>query len=75
MAPKADRLKKPTTVLDRSKVSEAMIQNMVTQGMLAARAARPHLKGESAAHPLKDEVNVFRDFFLAGLRFPLTTYD
>jgi hypothetical protein len=48
---------------------------MVTQGMLAARAARPPLKGESAARPLKDEVNVFRDFFLAGLRFPYWLMD
>lgn len=71
MAPKVDPPKKPTTILGVSRVNEAMIANMVECRMLVAGAARPPLKDPIMAKPEDEEVVIFHDFFIAGLRFPV----
>ena len=48
-----------------------MIEDLEKRGVLEAGMARPPPDGEIEAKPHSDEVVVFRDFFIAGLRFPL----
>lgn len=59
------------TVLGHSSMIEGLIANMVSLGMLTKGAARAPPLDEISAHPEDDEVVVFRDFFIAGLRFPV----
>jgi len=47
-----------------------MIEDLEKRGVLEAGMARPPLDGEIEAKPHSDKVVVFRDFFIAGLRFP-----
>ena len=44
---------------------------METRGVLEVGLARAPPAGETEAKPYPDEVMVFRNFFIAGLRFPL----
>lgn len=71
MALKLHHPKKLTTVLGWSKVDEAIVANMVTKTMISTGAARAPPPDQSVAEPRKDEVIVFRDFFLAGLQFSM----
>jgi hypothetical protein len=72
MAPTADRPKlHPITALDRSSMTEGLITNMVSLGMLQEGDGRAPLPEETSAHLHDDEVVVFCDFFVAGLRFPM----
>ena len=48
-----------------------MIEDMEKWGVHKNGLARAPLAGETEAKPQSDEVVVFRDFFIAGLRFPL----
>jgi len=61
----------PTFDLGKSYMTQAMIEDMVSRGILEAGLARAPLTGETEAKPHSDEVVVFPDFFIAGLRFPL----
>ena len=52
-------------------MTEAMIQDIERRGVLEVGYARAPPVGETMAKPRLDEVLVFHDFFVAGLRFPL----
>ena len=52
-------------------MTQGMIEYLEKQGVVGAGLARPPPAGETEAKPRSDEVVVFRDFFTAGLRFPL----
>ena len=52
-------------------MTQGMIEDLEKRGVLEAGMARPPPDGEIEAKPQPDEVVVFRDFFIAGLRFPL----
>lgn len=52
-------------------MTQGMIEDLERQGVLGAGMARPPPEGEIEAKPRFDEVVVFRDFFIAGLSFPL----
>jgi hypothetical protein len=52
-------------------MTQAMIEDMERRGVLEIGFARAPPVGETVAKPHPDEVVVFRDFFTAGLRFPL----
>ncbi|RLN25602.1 hypothetical protein C2845_PM07G04800 [Panicum miliaceum] len=72
MAPKADRPKQSQTiVLGHSSMTKALIANMVSLSMLVEGGASAPLRDETTANPQDDEIVVFRDFFIAGLRFPV----
>ena len=61
----------PTKVLRKSYMTQGMIEDLEKRGVLEAGMARPPPDGEIEAKPHSDEVVVFHDFFIAGLRFPL----
>jgi hypothetical protein len=72
MAPKADRPKQPpTTTLGHTRMIEGLIANMVSLGMIADSDGRAPSSGETSANPHDDEVVIFCDFFIMGLRFPV----
>ena len=48
-----------------------MTRDMETCGVLEAGFAHESPAGQTTARPRPNEVVVFRDFFAAGLRFPL----
>jgi hypothetical protein len=52
-------------------MTQAMIEDMESRGVLEAGLARAPPAGEIEAKPHPDKVVVFQDFFIAGLRFPL----
>ena len=52
-------------------MTQAMIEDLESRGILGAGLARAPPAGETSAHPERDEVVVFRDFFFAGIRVPL----
>ena len=61
----------PTKILGKSYMTQDMIEDLERRGVLGAGMARPPPDGEIEAKPQPDEVVVFRDFFISGLRFPL----
>jgi len=61
----------PTKILGKSYMTQDMIEDLERRGVLGAGMARPPPEGEIEAKPHPDEAVVFRDFFIAGLRFPL----
>ena len=63
MAPRERTRAPPTCSLEKSGVTDMMTRDMETCGVLEA--------GQTTARPRPNEVVVFRDFFAAGLRFPL----
>jgi hypothetical protein len=52
-------------------MTPAMIRVMEKRDILEAGFVRAPPTGETSAKPHPDEVIIFRDFFTAGLRFPL----
>ena len=52
-------------------MTQAMIKDMERRGLLEVGLARAPPAGETEAKHQPDEVVVFRDFFIASLRFPL----
>ena len=67
-----DRARFPLTkILGKSYMTQGMIEDLEKRGVLEAGMARPPPDGEIEAKPQPDKVVVFRDFFIAGLRFPL----
>ena len=52
-------------------MTRGMIEDLERRGVLGVGMARPPPESEIEAKPNHDEVVVFRDFFIAGLRFPL----
>ena len=61
----------PTKVIGKSYMTRGMIEDLERRGVLGVGMARPPPEGEIEAKPNHDEVIVFRDFFIAGLHFPL----
>ena len=61
----------PTKVIGKSYMTRGMIEDLERRGVLGVGMARPPPEGEIEAKPNHDEVIVFRDFFIAGLCFPL----
>jgi hypothetical protein len=70
MAPKKDKTP-PSSVLGSTKMSQAMVMEMEERGVIAPSAVRVPPKKKVYAKAEPDEVIVFKDFFSAGLRFPL----
>ena len=70
MAPKKSKFP-PTTFFGQTKMTLAMLQEMENQGILTPGLGRVPLETDTYAKPREDEVVVFKDFFPAGLRFPL----
>ena len=52
-------------------MTQGMIEDLEKRVVLEAGMARPPPDGEIEAKPQPNDVVVFRDFFIAGLRFPL----
>jgi len=72
MALKTDLSNGPTTtILGLSKMTPALLDDLVRRGFISADDVRAPPKGETIAHPRSDKVVVFRDLFTAGLRMPL----
>jgi len=70
MAPKKTKAP-PTTFFGLMKMSLAMLEDKEKRGVLSPGLGRVPPKTEVFAKPHDDEVVVFKDFFPAGLRFPL----
>ena len=70
MAPKKNKTP-PTTFFGPTKMTLAMLGDMEKRGVLSPGLGRVPPKTNIYAKPHDDEVIVFKDFFLAGLRFPL----
>jgi hypothetical protein len=50
-------------------MTEGLVANMVSLGMLAKGDAQAPLREEISANPHDDEVIIFHDSFVVGLRF------
>ena len=61
----------PTKIIGKSYMTKGIIEDLGRRGVLGVGMARPPPEGEIEANPQPDEVVVFRDFSIAGLRFPL----
>ena len=70
MAPNKSKFP-PTTFFGLMKMSLAMLEDKEKRGVLSPGLGRVPPKTEVFAKPHDDEVVVFKDFFPAGLRFPL----
>ena len=70
MAPKKNKFP-PTTFFGQTKMTLAMLGEMENQGILTPGLGRVPPETDTYAKPREDEVVVFKDFFPAGLRFPL----
>ena len=70
MAPKKSKAS-PTTFFGLTKMTLPMLEDMEKRGILSPGLGRVPLKTDVYAKPREDEVVVFKDFFLGGLRFPL----
>jgi len=70
MAPKKNKAP-PTTFFGPTKMTLAMLGDMEKRGVLSPGLGRVPPKTNVYAKPHDDEVIVFKDFFLAGLCFPL----
>ena len=70
MAPKGNRPKvKPTTFLEKSLVIDDVLTSMVKGHLISKVSARAPSKCQTTAKPKKDEIIVFKDFFVTDLRF------
>ena len=70
MAPKKSKFP-PTTFFGQTKMTLAILGEMEKQGVLTPGLGRVPPETDTYAKPREDEVVVFKDFFPAGLRFPL----
>jgi hypothetical protein len=70
MAPKKSKAL-PTTFFGLTKMTLPMLEDMEKRGVLSPGLGRVPSKTDVYAKPREDEVVVFKDFFLGGLRFPL----
>ena len=61
----------PTTFFGLTKMTLPMLEDMEKRGILSPGLGRVPPKTDVYAKPWEDEVVVFKDFFLGGLRFPL----
>ena len=70
MAPKKSKAL-PTTFFGPTIMTLPMLEDMEKRGVVYPSLGRVPLKTDVYAKPREDEVVVFKDFFLAGLCFPL----
>jgi len=71
VVPKAECAKPPpTTSLGPSGMTEALIRNMESRRLIAAGDGRTPPQGECTSHPEEDDIVIFKDSLITGLRFP-----
>jgi len=70
MAPKKSKAP-PPTFFRLMKMTLPMLEDMEKRGVLSLGLGRVPPKTDIYAKPREDQVVVFKDFFLGGLRFPL----
>ena len=71
MAPRVRAKSTLTRSLGPSSMTPALLENMASRGIVSRGLTRALPTDQTMAHPEADEVVVFRDFFTAGLHFPL----
>ena len=71
MAPRSIEKPPPTRALGYSHVTPEVLEGMILHGLVDRSQVRAPPSDQASARPEPDEVVVFRDFFTAGLRFPL----
>ena len=71
MAPCSSAKPLPTRALGLCSMTLEVLEGMILRGVVARDQVRAPPSGQTSARPEADEVVVFRDFFTAGLRFPL----
>ena len=71
MAPRSSEKLPPTRALGYSHVTPEVLEGMILNGLVDRSQVRALSADQSSVRPEPDEVVVFRDFFTAGLRFPL----
>ena len=71
MAPHSSEKPPPTRTLGYSHVTLEILEGMILHGLVDRSQVRVLPIDQASARPEPDEVVVFRDFFTAGLRFPL----
>ena len=71
MAPRMTEKPPPTRALGYSHMTREILKGMIIRGVVDRSQVRAPPTDQASARPEPDEVVVFRDFFTAGLRFPL----
>ena len=71
MAPRTSEKPPPTRALGYSHVTPEVLEGMILNGLVDRSQVQTPPADQASAWPEPDEVVVFRDFFTAGLRFPL----
>jgi len=71
MAPRSSEKLPPTRALGYSHVTPEVLEGMILNGLVDRSQVQTPPADQASAWPEPDEVVVFRDFFTAGLRFPL----
>ena len=71
MAPRSTKKPPPTRALGYSHVTPEVLERMILHGVVDHSQVRAPPPDQGSPRPEPDEVVVFRDFFIAGLRFLL----
>ena len=71
MAPRTTEKPPATRALGYSHATPEVLEGMILNGLVDRSKVRALPADQASARPEPDEVVVFRDFFTAGLRFPL----
>ena len=71
MVPRSTVKPPPTRALGYSHMTREVLEGMIIRGVVDRGHVRAPPPNQGSARPELDEVVVFRDFFTAGLRFPL----
>ena len=71
MVPRMTEKPPPTRALGYSHVTPEVLEGMILHGVVNRSQVRALPPNQGSARPKPDEVVVFRDFFTAGLCFPL----
>ena len=61
----------PSNFMGPSTMTPNILKDMENRGVIARSATQIPPSSEVYARPAEDEIIVFKDFFTAGLRFPL----
>ena len=71
MVPRSTVKPPPTRALGYSHMTREVLEGMILRGFVDHGQVRAPPPDQGSARPEPDEVVVFRNFFTAGLRFPL----
>ena len=71
MAPRSTEKPPPTRALGFSHMTHKELEGLILRGVVDRSQVRAPPTDQGSARPEPDEVIVFRDFFTAGLHFPL----